>query len=440
MPQELIRDELIRLHGWDCFRSSSRDHMVPFTSGGRVLQKIKINASLPSGDVQVGVVLSDEERAARAAAQVEAARSLRQTQAEPLGIMQYFSFNVTNTNAGAVFGEPTDSETVIGIASYDGWLKEIDLDANSSGATRPAVAIRTSSGMTWFKGFSDQNFPVSSEFLAPDFVQMNRTSFADARVHLTNGKVPVYAGDEIIIVLRDFNNTPAGVLDCIGLIGLEHVILARPGSQAAESQYRVLNTAAINAARDASNNAGRLALEREKTRRAEIEAQARVKVAELAQQNKRPAGVPMNNPFNQVLLEPGSQPTLQRRAPVVPPKPILEAPPAQAEGGKGKTFVSAWTPNDNSIGYLIPDPPPGGKVNVFDGKYTIWSASGQNLGSGPVENVRTDADIPANSRISRNLGTTPSPSMQLSTFTPGEGFSPTQLVQTASGRRVLAGR
>jgi len=386
--------------------------MIPVTGSGRTLQRIALKAVLPVAGVGEGVVLSAEERAAIAAMQASRRAGVGTGEAQPLGIMQYLHFTVSNTNPGLVLGDPVDSEHIIGVAPFDGWMREVLLDGTLSGATLPSVAIRTSSGGTWFRSFEDGQFPITTEFLEPDFGRLNFPFPTGQRVELRGGKVPVYAGDQILVTLRDQNATPAGVLFVAGYIGFESVVLARPGTQAATSQFLALNTAAINAARDQASNAGRLALEREKTKRAALEAEARVKVAQLALETKRAASVPMANPFNRVAVSQRGQQLQQARQPVTVPQPAFgsEAPPSTS--GKGKTFVSAWMPNQNSIGYLIPDPPPGGKVNVFGDTYTIWSASGQNLGQGKVELVRNESEIPAESRVSRNLGVSLSPEIK----------------------------
>lgn len=436
MPQELIRDEEIRLQCWNVFRSSSRDHMVPMTSGGRVLQKIRINSALPSTDVVTGVVLSAEEQELRRKARAAAIRQAEQEAMDrPLGVSQYLGFHATTVNAALPVGEPNDHQSLIALAPFDGYITEMVIVPDTGLATYN-LAIRTSGGQTMFRSLDSLITSPPGLSLLPDFIDMGTFSPSGEKIQVRNLKMPVFAGEEIYFVGREFGSVGPGVGLATGMLGFEGFILARPGSAAAQSQFLALTAEARAGARDAANMAGRVAIEREKTRRAEIEGQARVQVAQLAAEVRRPPGIPMNNPFNQVLIAPNAQPTIQRRQPVAPPPPQFEAPPAVPTSGKGMTFVQAWQPANGSIGYMIPDPPPGGRVNVFDGKYTIWDVTGKNIGSGPVQNVASTDDIPGGARVSRNLGGKLSPGMAVSSGGEG-GFTSGTVVQAPSGRQAF---
>jgi len=191
-----------------------------------------------------------------------------------------------------------------------------------------------------------------------------------------------------------------------GILGFEGFILARPGSQAASSMFGALTIEARRAATEAAAQSSRFSIEVERTRRAEIEAKARVDVAAIKAAPAPPSGGFIGNPYNSILLNPQFAPTLARQAPRPAPPPRVIPPKPESPEGTGKTFVSAWNPSFGSIGYLIPDPPRGGKVNVFDNRYTIWDISGRNVGQGPIEPIRSDAEIPPGARISPIRGGT----------------------------------
>lgn len=393
----------LRDQGWRVFRSSTRDHLVPVTGLGRTLQRIVFARVLPDPTVREGIALSTEEQAQQARLREGAFKELTATVDQPLGIMKYIHFDVTNQDAGVLLGAPTDSEIEVGVAPFDGWLREVLLDGSNSGATLPHVAIRTSGGGTFFQSFSQNVSPDTTSFLEPDFVRLNTAQIQDRRVILRGGKVPVFAGERIFVVLRDINQTAAFILRVVGSVGFEAVILARAGSAAAQSQFLALIGEERAATRLASAQATavqiesiRLAQEREKTERAKVAAQA-------AQVTPRSSTFDVFNPFQQVLTLESAQPTVQRAASPPPPAPRVIPPKPAPPEGAGKTFVPAWVPTTGSIGYLIPEPKAGQRVTVFDNKFTVWDVTGRAVSSGPVEMVSAAQGIPEGSRVSREL-------------------------------------
>ena len=416
----LVRDEEARLHGWDVFRSSSRDRMVPCTSGGRVLQRVKINEAVPVPGVFEGVAISEADREAMARARAAAMGEAMKTGTDrPLGVSRYISFHAQTINAAEPVGVNNDHICVIARAPFDGFITEMAM-IQDPGLSNVLYAVRSSSGQTMFQSVGVPQ-PGGIDFnLLPDFVDYNGFFDNNALYTLRNVKMPVYAGEEIFFVIRENGSIGPNVAGPSGVLGFEGFILARPGSAAAESQFRALNTAAINAARDAATNASRLEIERERTRRELGIAQSKVQIAAEQTEQARVNSARQANTRPQIIQIPAFQQKAETRAPVTPPQPAFSGATNTQLDGKGKTFVSSWMPSNNGIGYLIPDPPRGGKVNVFGDTYTIWDASGKNVGQGKIEMVQTDAQIPDQARISPNRG---------GSFPGGQSMSPAQLNQ-----------
>lgn len=386
MPMDRVANVALRDRGWNVFRSASRDHVVPQVSPGRVLQRIRIAQALPAAGTVEGVAVPLEVRERVATERRESVSRLRGMEDQPLGVMQYFSALLHNQAAGAVNGVALDESFVIGIAPFDGWLREVVMDPNAGDFGGFRVAVRTSSGGTFFRGFDQSGLGAFFEFIGPDFIPTDARGTGQYKVEVRGGKVPVFAGDQIIAVVRNTNGKAANAARIQLLVGVEAVILGSAGSRAAASQFAAAFEASRIANREAAANAGRLAIEQERTRRAELEAQARLELARLAQVRQR----------------------VESRETVPPPPRPLEAAPTAGVDGAGKTFVSAWLPNANSIGYLIPDPPRGGKVNVFNDTYSVFDVTGKLVDQGKVELVRSTDQIPPDARVSRNLGARPS--------------------------------
>lgn len=404
MAMNLARDEALRVRGWSVFRSASRDHIIPQTGAGAHLLRIKIASALPVVGVMEGVAVPDAERE-RAAQEREKAVARARAAAEgiPLGVSRHIAYDLVTQvgNPDPVdFGE---EEFVIATAPFDGFLTEMFLQLQGGGVVQ-SIAFRTTSGQTVF---ATRDFtPVVPGFggAEPDFLPVPDLNFTPAPFQLQRLKVPVFAGEEVKAVVRLGALFPAGAQIGAGVIGFEGFILARQGSQAAVSQFGALTSAALTAAREAARQSSELAIERERTRRALEVERLRTERAQLLVKQASPGGRYTMNPFNEVLTVREGAAALERRAPTPPPAPrLLEAPP-EPPSGEGKTFVRAWNPAGGSVGYLVPNPPPGGRVNVFDSRYTIWDASGRMVDSGAIIPVRSDQDIPAGARISRTLG------------------------------------
>lgn len=397
--------------------------------------------ALPVSGVMVGgEALSLSDRAALAEQRTSLVAKVQSSADDRrLGLTRALVYNLYS-----VTGNPSNSvaaveEIPLFTVPFDGFITEVNLEL-SGGATPYALGFKTSSGQSFFSTLDMGVVIPTGGTPEPDMLPLGAYSITNSRLELRNLRVPVFGGEQIIARALENPLFPGGAQMGSGVMVCEAYLFAQPGSAAAMSQFGALLTQTARANSDAQRYASQIEIERERTRRAQLEAQARIEVAKLAAQKPVQASNTGLNPFNLVLADRAAQSRVQSRAPVLPPPQPAFAPPSATLDGAGKTFVAAWAPTANSIGYLVPNPPPGARVNVFDGKYTIWGASGAKLGEGLVENVRTDAEIPAEARVSRNLGVTPSSSMALSTFTPGEGFAPTQLAPGPSGRLSLQPR
>jgi hypothetical protein len=414
-------NEALRLKGWSVFRSASRDHLIPLTGSGAALQRIKVAAALPAAGTFEGVALDLSERQARAEQRsLNSAAAERQAVGRPLGVTQYMVFSTDSQGGNPSAIATLDVFTVIGIAPFDGFVTELFLETLSA-VTPLGIAIRSSGGATLFRSQGTANsFPTDAE-IAPDFISPGGFNVSPAKVTLRNLKMPVFAGEEIIVVARLAPLAAPNLGAVYGVLGFESFILARPGSVAEVSAFGALTVEARRAATEAAANATRVALSREQTARADIAARAQIEVAKTNAEAHRPASQPGFNPFQPLLLSESALTQLASRSPTPAPRPRVSSPPATPPAGEGQTFVSAWNPSFGSIGYLIPDPPRGGRVNVFDNTYTIWDVSGRNVGSGAIIPVASDGDIPPGARISPVRGGVPP-----SGLTPATGPRSTQ--------------
>lgn len=408
MPQELILNEELRLDGWDVFRSSSRDHMIPMTSGGRALQRIKMAEALPTLGVIQGVAVSDEERAAFAAARDRA-------ESEVLGRMsrggaietRYRYFVISNLTAVAVgIGE---EEVEIALAPFTGVVNEVGFHTVGIGGSA-VIALRTDNGVSFFKSESNDGFASVGVDCGPDFVNpfLIGVNNSTPRSELKNLRIPVISGERVLMVLRMPAPTAIGGVAIEGYIGFSTGSVGSFDQRVLSSVVDARHERSVDADRAARELEARLAIEREKTRRVQLEADARIKAAQLALEGRRVKGIREQATINELLSQRAAQERLRSRAPVVPPPPAFAAPPAQATGGKGQTFVQSWMPQQGALGYMIPDPPPGGRVNVFNDRYTIWDQFGGKVGEGPVQPVQNTSQIPQDARMSRNISVTPS--------------------------------
>jgi hypothetical protein len=390
---DLAVDERLRLRGWDVFRSSFRDRQIPLTGLGARLQRIRVNEALPVPGVFEGVAIELPEREARRVGLVERASRERGGEDIPLGIMQYFSTILHNRVVGAVNGVPLDETFQIAVAPFDGWLREISADGSAGDFGGFRIAVRTSNGGTLFRSFDQKDLALFEEFLEPDFLPFDARGTGNYLIELRGGKVPVYAGDGIFIVLRNTNGKAINQARARVEVGIEAVqvgsLARRVSAGAATLALRKFEAAQ----REAAVIAGRLAVEQERTRQVALVQRAETERSLLK----------------------SSVAKVAQRAPVPVPPPRVIRPPAELPAGSDKTFVSAWNPSYGYIGYLIPDPPRGGKVNVFDNKYSVFDITGKLIEQGPIIPIVSEADIPPGARLSPVRGGTKSVGMQLDT-------------------------
>ena len=388
---DLVQDESLRQQGWRVFRSSWRDRNVPLTSPSKVLQRIKIATAFPVEGVTEGAAAPVDLREAVSGARAAALLRTAGGEDVALGVMQYFSTILHNRVAGAVNGVPLDEEFIIGVAPFDGWLKEISADDTGGDQGGFRIAVRTSGGGTLFKGFDQTDLLLFTEFLEPDFLPFDARGTGNYVIDLRNGKVPVYAGDQIVVVLRNTNGKAVNASRARVEIGIEAVTFGSLARRASNANLSLSMSQANAANRAVAADQLRLQIEQEKTRRQVLADQADLAKIQAIAGAKLAAA----------------------RAPVPAPPPRAVRPPREPLDGEGKTFVSAWNPSFGCIGYLIPDPPRGGKVNVFDNKYSVFDITGKLVEQGQIQPVRTDQDIPPGARLSAVSSGVLSPAMAL---------------------------
>jgi hypothetical protein len=388
---ELAQDENLRQQGWRVFRSSTRNRMIPLTGSGAKLQRIKIQEAFPVAGVFEGAAASDELR--EVVANTKAAAMARSKGGEDVatGVMQYFSMILHNRVAGAVNGVPLDELFIVGTAPFDGWLREISADGTGGDQGGFRLAVRTSGGGTLFKGFDQTDLAAFTEFCEPDFLPLDARGTGNYVIDLRAGKVPCYAGDQIIVVLRNTNGKAVNASRARVQIGIEAVIFGSLSQRISGATLGLSMSQAAAANRQAAADALRLQIEQEKTRR-----QMLADEAALARINAV-AGARL----------------AEARLPAPSPAPRAKPAPREIPEGTGKTFVSAWNPSYGNIGYLIPDPPRGGKVNVFDNKYSVFDITGKLIEQGQIIPVATDQQIPPGARLSAVSKGTLSPAMAL---------------------------
>jgi hypothetical protein len=397
---DLEANEALRRQGWRVFRSASRDHLTPMSGPGAKLARIKIGEALPVGGVFEGVAMSLEDREAiDKQRRLDLALAEAEGASKSLGVTQYIAFALSSLNGNPDPVNFADEEIVLMPAPFDGFITELRFNWNP-GAGIGCYAFRSSGGQTMFRSV-DRSVPVVGQpSIEPDFMCLPTQDLNTTEREFVNVHMPVFAGEQIIVALRLAPATPAGTRYGGGFLGFESFVLARAGSAAAVSAFGALTVESRTAARAAASDASRLALEREKTSRATQVAQLELQIAQAKSRGTPAVGGMIFNPFGSMFDEASALQQLQSRLPATPPAPRVSAPPVQPPDGTGKTFVSAWNPSFGSIGYLIPDPPRGGKVNVFDNTYTIWDISGRNVGQGAIIPVASDAQIPPGAKIS----------------------------------------
>jgi len=401
MRMELDDNEALRSQGWRVFRSSSRDRVIPASGLGAQLKRIKIHEAFPVASVGVGAeAVGLEERSERARDFAERGAAAVEVGADrPLGLTQYIPFAAWRDPNIFAITNGVETSTVIGIAPFDGFLSELLFAVGGVGTMN--FAIRSSGGQTMFTAIDDASASALVLSLAPDFTDIVTSIPAGVPTTLRNLRMPVFAGEELTFVSRIPLDPGAGTQLLNGILGFESFVLAPSGTKVAASQFLALTAASREGAREAGTNANRLAVERERTERVRLETESRREVARLAVEARQVGQRNLTNPFNNVLLSESALRQLASRSAPRAPAPRVPAPPRVPLEGAGKTFVGAWNPSFGSIGYLIPDPPRGGRVNVFDSKYTIWDISGRNVGSGQIVPVRSDGDIPPGARLSQ---------------------------------------
>jgi hypothetical protein len=400
MRMDLERNSELRRHGWRVFRSASRDKLIPSSAVGRVLQRVKIAQAYPVEGVEEGASVSLESRLAlQNARSVSAAAAERQASDRPLGVSQYMAYTITTQTGNPDPVNAANEEFVVGLAPFDGFITEAFLELQG-GAVAQGMAFRTSGGQTMFTTRDFSAFAPGAPGAEPDMLPVIDLNFNPGVVTLRNLKVPVFSGEQVILVAKLGPAFGVGLQIGAGILGFESFILARPGSAAELSMFGALTVEARRGAREAISNDVKLKIEQERTRREMEKQQGMTARAQIEAAPRAPAGSFQGNPTQPFEFSASAMRALQSRSAPPPPPPRVPPPPKEPAPGEGLTFVSAWNPSFGSIGYLIPDPPRGGRVNVFDNRYTVWDITGKQVDQGAIIPVPSSGDIPAGARLS----------------------------------------
>lgn len=422
MPMVSEKNVALRLKGWRVFRSSTRDHLIPMTGAGAILQRVKIFDALPVGGVAVGQEAIDLTIRAQISddRQKVAEKVFELARDRPTGETVVLSSSVGNPTANpGPAGNIVDDVLLIGSSPFSGFITEATWRDYVAGGSVTYLAIRTGSGGSLFLG--GQTFAAFGENInsTPDFTL---TIGGDPTISARRMRVPVLAGEQIFAIVRTDRLQAADGRAIQITLTFESAEGAPIGARALLSSIGANRQATGEATRNAFLVQRELGIEQEKTKRAiEVET-LKVEQARALGEQRRGNTNALQNPYNQVLASDEFIKQLQAQKVTPAPPPRVPAPPANPPEGAGKTFVSAWNPSFGSIGYLIPNPPIGGKVNVFDSRYSVFDITGKLIEQGPIEPVMTDAQIPPGARISRNLGVKLSPGIETSTYVPGVGF------------------
>ena len=400
MPQSFEVNQQMREQGWRVFRSASRDHLTPATGVGQQLQRITIREALPVREAAGGLSVSLEARLAERAGEQSAlteqqALLRRATEERGISWQRVGWGQDTSGLAGNV------TRTVIGTVSFDSLVSDVTFIVQGGGGSVGSARVEFENYGTLFAGGGVNGLGYPTDTISPQpianlsgdgvtvsipglrwFVGGGSRIFLD----VVNGGGGFVITGQVIITAEALSPSQRQVVTRPDVVPLGEIIsLRRADAQRQLDRQQELIEAAKQRKRD------ELAFQEQRI--AAIK-EVGARQFERAVGRVSPLGLP-------------PQVVLQMRPPSPPSPPRMRPPPPEPPEGAGKTFVSAWNPSFGSIGYLVPDPPRGGKVNVFDNTYTIWDMSGKNVGSGPIIPVASDGDIPPGARISPIRGGVP---------------------------------
>lgn len=413
MRMTLELNEALRLQNWRVFRSATRDHLIPQTGPGAKLQRIRINEAVPSGGTEFGIALTLEERQAIAnQRKLDLALAQAESASKSIGVTKFIHVLARTTIANPSAVDTFDEIIEVATAPFDGFITEFGA-VEPFGADLLGMAIRTSGGESMFRSFSNYAAGMAQSVVPPDFLSFAYFISVGSERTLRNLHMPVFAGESIFFVSRVRGGAAAFQQFPFVILGFESFTLAKAGSAAAVSAFGAIASASRLASSEAANQANQLGLAQEKTKQLQIQQSALTERAKLAVARPGPGPGFMVNPFGSLPFSESALQQLASRRAIPPPPPRVPPKPSAPPEGAGKTFVSAWNASAGYIGYLIPNPPIGGRVNVFDNTYTIWDITGKNVGQGPIEPVTSDAQIPPGARVSPVKGGSLSPALRL---------------------------
>ena len=400
MPQVPEVNREMREQGWRVFRSASRDHLTPATGVGQQLQRITLREALPVREAAGGLSVSLEarlaERAGEQVAMTEQQALLRRA-TEERGIS--WQRVCWGEDVSGLFGNVT--RTLCGTVPFDSLISEVVFIVHGGAGSIGSARVEFDNYGTLFSGAGTNSVGFPTDTVAPQsFANLLSDSAVVALrglrwfvgggsrifVDVVNGGGGFITRAQVILVGEALSPAQRQVVTRPDVVPLGEIIsLRRADAEARLRKQQELIDAAVQRKRD------ELAFQEQRI--AAIK-EVGARQFERAVGRVSPLGLP-------------PQVVLQMRPPSPPSPPRMRPPPPEPPEGAGKTFVSAWNPSFGSIGYLVPTPPRGGKVNVFNERYTIWDITGKNLGQGPIIPVRSDAEIPPGARISRDRGGVP---------------------------------
>lgn len=373
MPLAGAQNEELRSRGWNVFRSGLRDRPNPMSGLAVPLLKVLIPQAARVAGVTVGAEVSVAAESARSAT-VE--RSRAQIASVRPGLSQAVSF-APLAPAGGV-APATTFETDLVTAPSNGFVTGVQFYDPTAIGLIMAVGMRISSGATAFIGVSQVAPAVPNDFNRPDLLDFGGPPLLDSQRPFFGTYIPVRipfeAGDIIRLATRVQGGLGGGASFISGVILLEYF------DQTVRLADRLLVSAYDT--------------------RTEAQSVAR----EVAAAAARPAP---RVPSGRQVVSPGAE---------LPP--TAPAPDA----GAGMTFVKAWMAAPGAVGFLVPTPGPGETITTFGNVSTVFDRFGQKVKEVTSIPVASFADVPASAKLSRDLGTQPSPGMNLSRFVPGTGF------------------
>ncbi len=415
MPLPIEQDEALRVRGWDVFRR--RDGIVPQPAGGRgaVLRRVAIMGVRPAAGVLEGAVpvpAAAEEGGGLAGA-------ARRRTAEEAG--QSYPLSYYFTNPVALPGPAdvaVDVSALIGLAPDNGVVTELVVSMNNVLTQLTGVALRSSSGATFFESRSlfASGVPETRD-LRPDFFPLvdlfGSVANASNQWRLLGG-MPVSAGEQLFLIMRFRGTIAANTARVFGSVVITSAVAgglrvrlrpaaaidfgevaaaARPAPVAPTVYYPVMFTTPVEGARLRAQGWTQLTASTWKG--------PGVVVPAGAAPPAPPAGSPGVSRFERWMTEqasvtasPGSPAFARVQAAVA----YLEPPPPS---GTGLVYVPSWLQGPGlPHGYLIPIPRRGQRIRIEGEQWFAEPPVGDQAASGRVIFLTGSTPVPPGALLS----------------------------------------